>query len=149
MNDNTLKLGPLWFQPGVSGINLATMFLGGFGTIAMVSFMSFMQPYVLTELMQIPEEEQGSLTGNLHAFQEILFIATAGLAGALSDKIGRPVVYGIGFVVVASGYLIYPLADSILQLYLFRLVFAVGAATGAIPGKVLRSGIDTETVTAG
>ena len=49
-----LTLGPLWFTPGVTGINLATMVFAAFGTMAMVSFMSFMQPYVLTELLNIP-----------------------------------------------------------------------------------------------
>ena len=68
--ERTDKLGPLWFTPGVTGPNLATMLFAAFGTMATISFMSFMQPYVLTELLQIPEEEQGRLTGNLHAFQE-------------------------------------------------------------------------------
>ncbi len=85
-----LKLGPLLFQPGVNGPNLTTMLFAAFGTMAIVSFMGFMQPYVLTELLRIPASQQGSITGNLHAFQEVLFICIAGLAGALSDKTGRP-----------------------------------------------------------
>ncbi len=127
-----LKLGFLWFTPGVTGINLATMFFAGFGTMAMVSFMSFMQPYVLTEILHIPEETQGSLTGNLHAFQEVIFISLAGLVGALSDKQGRPKVYACGFIFVSLGYGLYPLADSVSQLYLIRGLFALGVAGVAI-----------------
>lgn len=133
MNERkTLKLGPLWFQPGISGINLTTMIFAAFGTMAMVTFMSFMQPYVFTELLQIPEQEQGRLTGNLHAFQEIIIIAVAGFVGALSDKLGRPPIYALGFVVVAAGYALYPLADSVLQLYMIRVIFAIGVATVAV-----------------
>jgi MFS family permease len=127
-----LKLGPLWFQPGVTGLNLATMFFAAFGTMAMVSFMSFMQPYVLTEIVQVPEAEQGALTGNLHAFQEVVFVCLAGFVGAMSDKLGRPIVYALGFIAVAAGYAIYPLADSVQQLYLIRILFATGVAGVAI-----------------
>ena len=35
------------------------------------------QPVIL-QLLEIPAAEQGSLTGNLHAFQEIIFILLAG-----------------------------------------------------------------------
>ena len=133
MNEaKALKLGPFWFTPGVSGANLGTMLFAGFGTMAMISFMSFMQPYVLTELMNIPAEQQGALTGNLHAFQEIIFILVAGFVGAISDKLGRPLVYGSGFLVVAAGYALYPITDSILQLYIIRALFAVGVAMVAV-----------------
>ena len=131
-NLKELKLGPLWFTPGVTGPNLATMLFAAFGTMATISFMSFMQPYVLTELLQIPEEEQGRLTGNLHAFQEVVFIAVAGLVGAFSDKLGRPPVYAFGFVVAAIGYALYPLSNEVWQLYIVRAIFAVGVAGCAI-----------------
>ena len=86
-----LKLGPLRFTPGVTGPNVAAMLFAAFGTIAMMSFMSFIQPYVLTELLHVPENEQGALTGNLHAFQEVIFILLAGLVGALSHRLPLPV----------------------------------------------------------
>ena len=131
-NLKELKLGPLWFTPGVTGPNLATMLFAAFGTLATISFMSFMQPYVLTELLQIPEEEQGRLTGNLHAFQEVVFIAVAGLIGAASDKAGRPPVYAFGFIISAIAYALYPLASEVWQLYFVRAIFAVGVAGCAI-----------------
>ncbi len=133
MNDlRALKLGPLWFTPGVTGPNLATMLFAAFGTMATVSFMSFMQPYVLNELLQIPEAEQGRLTGNLHAFQEVVFICVAGLIGALSDKLGRPPVYAAGFVITAIGYALYPMVNDTWQLYIVRGIFALGVAGIAI-----------------
>jgi len=130
--EKALKIGPWWFTPGVTGPNLATMLFAGFGTMAIISFMSFMQPYVLTELLRIPAAEQGSLTGNLHAFQEIIFILLAGFVGAISDRVGRPLVYGCGFLVVGAGYALYPLTDTIWQLYIIRGLFAVGVAMVAV-----------------
>jgi MFS family permease len=131
-NQKQLQIGPLWFQPGVTGVNLATMFFAAFGTMAMVSFMSFMQPYVLTELLHVPEANQGSLTGNLHAFQEVIFIALAGFVGAVSDRVGRPLVFGAGFIVLAAGYALYPMADAVWQLYIIRGLFAVGVVMTAV-----------------
>ena len=130
--NNAIKLGPLWFTPGVTKSNLSTMLFAGFGTMAMISFMSFMQPYVLTELLNIPAEQQGSLTGNLHAFQETIFIALAGFVGAISDRLGRPLVYGCGFIVVAAGYALYPMTAEIWQLYIVRALFAVGVVMVAV-----------------
>jgi MFS family permease len=133
MNEvKTLKLGPLWFTPGVTGLNLSTMFFAAYGTIAMMSFMSFIQPYVLTDLLHVPTADQGAITGNLHAFQEAIFILLAGLVGAVSDRIGRPVVYSIGFIIVAAGYAIYPLAQTVFQLYIIRGLFAVGVTMVSI-----------------
>ena len=70
-----LKLGPLWFESGVTKPNLATMMFAGFGTMAMISFMSFMQPYVLTELLQVPAAEQGATIAANH--QAMMYTASA------------------------------------------------------------------------
>ena len=130
--DTELKIAFLRFQPGVTGLNLAVMLFAAFGTMAMVTFMSFMQPYVLTELLHVPEQDQGRLTGNLHAFQEVIYILLAGFVGAISDRVGRPLVYGLGFIVLAAGYALYPMTDSVAQLYIVRALFAVGVVMTAV-----------------
>jgi len=127
-----LRLGPLWFEPGVNGINLTAMLFAAFGTMAMITFMSFMQPYVLTELLQVPAEKQGALTGNLHAFQEVIYILLAGFVGAISDRLGRPLVYGSGFIMLAAGYALYPMSESVQQLFIIRGLFAVGVVMTSV-----------------
>ncbi|MEC9374950.1 MAG: MFS transporter, partial [Pseudomonadota bacterium] len=126
LNPKQIKLGYLWFQTGVNGLNVATMFFAAFSSMAMISFMSFMQPYVLTEILNVPIAQQGSLTGNLHAAQEVIYIFLAGFVGSISDKFGRPLIFSLGFIAVAIGYALYPLANSVEQLYLLRAVYAVG-----------------------
>jgi MFS family permease len=56
-----------------------------------------------------------------------------GVAGAVSDKTGRPLVFAAGFWLLAIGYCLYPLAsgdlDAIkIELVLFRLFIASGVA---------------------
>lgn len=123
-----LHFGPLWFTPGLSKGNIVTVNFAAFTTIAVITFMSFAQPYVLTEILHIPVERQGTLTGNLGALQEIIVILVMGFFGAWSDRIGRRRVYALGFLMLGFGYFIYPLAASESQLILFRMIFAIGGA---------------------
>jgi MFS family permease len=123
-----LKLGPLWFQPGITGWNLATLAYAGFSTISMISFISFIQPYLLTEILHMPATEQGTFTGLLHSLQEALVILSTGFIGAWSDRTGRRIIFVVGFIIMAVGYLIMPLAASAGQLIIFRCLFAVGTA---------------------
>jgi MFS family permease len=127
-----LHFGPLWFTPGLTGTNIATVNFAAFSTISIITFMSFVQPYVLTEMLHIPAERQGTFTGNLAALQEVVVILLMGFFGAWSDRVGRRTVFVIGFGLLAFGYFIYPLATSESQLMVFRVIFAVGGACAPI-----------------
>ena len=118
----------LWMMPGVSRLNVYTLLFGSFFGIAMMSFINASQPYLFTEILKIPESEQGSLAGDMTFYQEIVIILTIGLIGALSDKVGRKPIYGAAFLLIALGYILYPLAQNVDQLILFRLIFALGFA---------------------
>ncbi len=122
------KIGPFWFAPGISALNASTVAYGAFSTLSILTYMNFIQPYVLNEILQIPDERQGTLTGFLGTIQEIVVILLMGWIGAASDNVGRRIIYVVGFLFVAVGFFIYPLATSELQLILFRVIFAIGAA---------------------
>jgi MFS family permease len=132
-----LKFGPLWFRPGLTGTNVLTVNFAAFCTIAVITFMSFAQPYVLTEILNIPVERQGTLTGQLHAMQEIVAIATMSFFGAWSDRAGRRPIYVLGLLLLGAGYFIYPLASSEGELFLYRAMFAVGAGAAPILMSVI------------
>lgn len=127
-----LRLGPFWFVPGLTRGNVATVLLAAFCTMAVNTFMSFTQPYVLTEILNVPQARQGTLTGNLAAIQEVIVILAMGFFGAWSDRIGRRPVFVLGLLLLGFGYFIYPLASSESQLMIFRAVFALGAACAPI-----------------
>ena len=123
------KLGPIWLTPGIGYGNAAAGIYASFTTIGLLIYLGFVQPYLLTEVLNIPQGEQGSITGRLASLTEVVQIIAMSAIGALSDQWGRRVIYVLGFVFLGIGYFLYPLADSVLQLTLFRLTFAVGAAT--------------------
>lgn len=123
-----LKIGPYWFTPGITGVNVATCLFAVGAALAMMTFMNFVQPYVLTEILDIPRDQQGKLTGSLASLQEVVVIALMGFIGAFSDKIGRRIIFALGFFILGLGYFLYPLATDVVQLFIYRIFFAVGTA---------------------
>ena len=123
-----LSLGPLHLVPGVTLKHVLTLFFASFFGIASMSFINASQPYVLTELMKIPLEEQGTLAGRLTFVQEIALLCLLAPIGAISDKFGRKPLYVAAFLILGLAYFLYPLAGTIFMLFVFRLVFAAGAA---------------------
>ena len=127
-----LKFGPLWMQPGVTAKHLAALYFASFFGIATMSFINTSQPYVLTEIMNVPLGEQGTLSGRLTVIQEITLLILLGPVGALSDKFGRKPIYIAAFLLLATAYFLYPLAGSLAMLFMFRIVFAMGVSANSV-----------------
>jgi MFS family permease len=115
-------------QPGITRRNALTYLYASFFTIGTVSFMSFMQPYVLSENLLMPVAEQGRATGMLSFSYEVVMLLLIAPVGALSDKIGRRPIYRLGFLWVGAAMAIFPLAQNLTQLVIGRMFFAIGAA---------------------
>lgn len=122
----TAKIGPVNLAPGISVWNGATLLYISFFSIASSVFLSFVQPYIFNEILKIPADEQGTLAGNLVFFNELVVLSLIGVAGVVSDKIGRRPVYVFGFLLFALGYILYPLATSSTELIIYRMIFALG-----------------------
>ena len=120
--------GTYWFTPGMTNLNVVTCLFAVGASLALMTFMNFVQPYVLSDILQIPQNEQGRVTGSLAAMQEVVVICMMGFVGAWSDKVGRRTIFAAGFAILGVGYIIYPLADTVVQLYVYRILFAVGTA---------------------
>ncbi len=112
----------------VSPKNVWTLFFVSFFGIAMMNTVGVMQPYVFNEILHIPQNEQGSLAGNLTVLQEIVALILLGPAGALSDRFGRKPIFGTGFLLLGLGYCLYPLANASWELAIFRLFIASGVS---------------------
>lgn len=89
--------------------------------------LAVLQPGLL-HAMGIPAGEQATLTGNLAALQELVFILLLGPIGALADRIGRRTVYTVGLLLTGAGYALYAHADSVSMLIGLRLIIALGSA---------------------
>jgi MFS family permease len=123
------KFGPIWLAPGVSRANMGTLLYAAFFTIGLLTFVGVGTPYVLTAVLKIPPEEQGAVSGNLVFWTEIASILLFGPIGVLVDKFGRRALYVVGFALMGLGYALYPLAGSVTELTIFRMIYALGIAT--------------------
>lgn len=125
-NRSGIKVGPVWIEPGFSRLNVYTLFYASFFTIASSVFLSATQPYLFNTVLNIPIDIQGSLSGRLVFFAELVVIVLIGPLGLLADKIGRRPIYAAGYFFLFIGYMLYPTAESIPELILYRMIFAIG-----------------------
>ncbi len=123
------KFGPVWLAPEIGKGNAWTLMYAAFFTIGLLTFIGIGTPYVLTEILKVPTGEQGTISGNLVFWTEIVTLLVFGPVGIAADRIGRKSVYLFGFLSMGLGYALYPTADTVTELTIFRLIYAVGVAT--------------------
>jgi len=89
---------------------------------------------VLNANLGIPLEDQGQYTGDFQLLNEIILLLVFAPAGVLADRIGRRGVYAVGLLAMGLAYVLYPLASSIFELGVYRVIYAVGIglATGML-----------------
>lgn len=121
------KLGPFFLMPGITRINGATYFITAMIAIPMMAALSFLQPIML-RILNIDRAIQGTLSGDLVFYQEIIVLATTPFIGALADKVGRRPLVMLGVALLGIGYAFYPFAESVFQMYAYRTVFGFGIA---------------------
>ena len=123
----TQQWGPVKLLPGISKGNMTFYVLGAVFTMLFSTFVPQAQPFILTEILRIPQAQQGAVSGYLGLAATLVGLVMPSLWGALSDKAGRRTVYALGFFVSALGIALYPLAATLVMLYLFRMIFAAGS----------------------
>ncbi len=114
-------------SPGISAAHLWAYLYAVLVSSAYAGALAVLQPGVL-QSMGIPFAEQGNLTGNLAAMQEIIFFVLLLVIGAVSDNVGRKAVYVFGLLTTAVGFALYPTAGSVPELFGYRAIVAVGSA---------------------
>ena len=138
MSKPTERFGPIWLEQGVRSRHVLTFILAAFITVGLNAGITILQPYLLTENLRIPFEEQGKASGALVLASELIIIPMIAVFGALSDRIGRRAIYALGFAWVAVGFMMLPLMANLTQLLAARAFISVGvAATGSMLATVL------------
>ena len=132
------RLGGIALAPGYLRRHAVVYLYAAFTTIGLFAFVSYMQPWLLTVNLGLPAHLQGRTVSALNFANELVALALVAPFGALADKIGRRSVYAFGFLWLAAGFLLYPLARTLPQLTGCALFFSVGvAAIGTMLGTVL------------
>ncbi|MDP6436914.1 MAG: MFS transporter [Gammaproteobacteria bacterium] len=121
------KLGPFFLMPGITRINGLSYFITAMIAVPMMAALSFLQPIML-RLVGVERAVQGTLSGDLVFYQEIIVLVTTPFIGALADKVGRRPLVMLGVALLGIGYALYPFADSVFNMYAYRTVFGFGVA---------------------
>jgi MFS family permease len=141
MNDDSrhlqgegLKFLFVYLAPGITRFNGAVFLYSAFATIGLLTFISTGTALVLNAKFGIPANEQGTISGDLVIVTEIMQFLVFGVVGVAADRIGRREVFALGMLTMGLGYLLYPFANSVTELIVYRAVYAVGlgASTGML-----------------
>jgi MFS family permease len=140
-----LKWGPIQLLPGVGLGNMTVYVLGFVFTMLFSTFVPQAQPFILTEVLHIPQSAQGEISGYLGFAATLMGVLLSSVWGTLSDKTGRRTVYALGLLLGAVGIAIFPLASTVVMLYLARMVFAAGSnASNTMSNALLADYIDNK-----
>ena len=124
------KVGFLELAPGITRANAFVFFYCAFATIGLLTFVSTGTAQVLNAI-GIAGEEQGKVTADLVIITEIVQIMLFGAVGVIADRIGRRQVAATGIAVMGLGYALYPFAETIYELYIYRAIYAFGLGASA------------------
>jgi MFS family permease len=125
---DTKRIGGIPLQAGVKRRHVMVLWLGAFLTLGLLVFESLGTPYILSENLQLPTAAQGTALGTLTLWVQIGYLIAFLPVGVLADTWGRRQVYALGFVSLALGYILSPLATSLGELILYRCFYAFGVA---------------------
>jgi MFS family permease len=132
------RLAGILLAPGYLPRHAISYLYAAFITVGLLAFISFFQAWLLNVNLRLPEALQGRTIAGLNFANELVALALVAPFGALADKIGRRPVYAVGFLWLAAGFLLYPLARTVPQLTACALFFSVGvAAVGTMLATVL------------
>ena len=83
------RLGPIELMPGVTRLNAITKLYASFVTVACLTGMSLLQGYILTVHLELPRGIQGTVSGDLSFWTEIVMVLMFIPFGILADRVGR------------------------------------------------------------
>lgn len=127
-----IKFGPFWLTPGIRPVNACTYFFSSFIFVMLVTFLNFVQPFILDEILRVPPEIQGRVTGTLNFVHESIALFVMGFVGAMSDRTGRRTLILTGFAIWVVGLMLFPMAGGLTELYSYRIIIAIGVAVTSV-----------------
>jgi MFS family permease len=122
------RIAGIPLQRDVKRRHVLFVWLGAFLTLGLLVFESLGTPYILSENLKLPTDAQGTALGTLTLWVQVGYLLAFLPVGILADTWGRRQVYALGFVSLALGYLLSPLASSLGELILYRCFYAFGVA---------------------
>ena len=123
-----IRVGIWDLAPGVQRSNFYALLGTAFFSIGLLALVGNLRPYLFNSMLGIPDDIQGRVSGTMDVISEIPALLLSGLVGAMSDRLGRRIIYGMGFAILAVGYFLFPFAQFNWTLYAMIFITACGAS---------------------
>lgn len=119
----------IWdLSPGIERSNFYALLGTAFFSIGLLTLGGNLRPYLFNSMLDIPDDIQGRVSASMDVVSEIPALLLSGLIGAASDRLGRRIIYGMGFAILAVGYALFPFARFDWTLYAMIFITACGAS---------------------
>jgi len=123
-----IKVGIWELAPGIERSNFYALLGTAFFSIGLLTLVGNLRPYLFNSMLNIPDDLQGRLSGSMDVFSELPALLLSGVVGAASDQLGRRLIFGMGFAILAVGYLLFPFAQANWTLFAMIFITACGAS---------------------
>jgi MFS family permease len=123
-----IRVGIWDHAPGIERSNFYALLGTAFFSIGLLTLVGNLRPYLFNSMLAIPDDIQGRVSASMDVVSEIPALLLSGLIGAASDRLGRRVIYGMGFLILAIGYGLFPFARFDWTLYAMIFITACGAS---------------------
>lgn len=120
------SFGPLRLAPGIRPLHATFFLLSAFLGICLTTFVSTFLPYLMAVNLELPQEQQGQVSGLSLFAGEVVLLVTSSVIGAWSDRLGRRVVFIGGMFILGSGWLLLGFVDSVTTLVAARMFMSIG-----------------------
>jgi len=107
------KFAGIEIPPDLKWSNFFNMYLATFIMSCLMILPAVLQPAFLKEIINIPEEQAGSLNAGLQSMSYVATLLFVGLVGIFSDKVGRRILAITGFVACGVFYIMFGWAKDI------------------------------------
>jgi MFS family permease len=128
VSDKPHQFGPITLASGIRPTHVGTYLVTAFLGVSLTTFISVIQPYILTVNIGLAVEKQGQVSGDMVFYGEIVMLALSSAVGAISDRFGRRGVFALGALILSIGYVLYGYVDSVTTLTAARVFLAFGIA---------------------
>lgn len=133
-----VKVGPWELAPGIERRNFFALLGAAFFSIGLLTLVGNLRPYLFTEMLNVPQDLQGRLSGWMDSVSEIPALALSSLIGAASDRLGRRALYAAGFLILGLAYFLFPFVSYGPSLFVMVFMMACGSALiSAMLGTVI------------
>jgi MFS family permease len=136
--DQPVRVGPWELAPGIQRSNFFALLGAAFFSIGLLTLVGNLRAYLFNEMLAVPPDVQGRISGLLDITSEIPALLLSSLIGAASDRLGRRVLYASGFLILALSYFLFPFVSYGPSLFLMVVVLACGSTLiAAMLGTVI------------